>query len=164
MDFVFMFTRDDATVEHCLALFDTVQGAGVGHMGFKDLGVDRATLAALNRRIKAAGGTSYMELVSTADAACRDSARFAAEIGVDRLLGGSNVETVLDAVADSDIACYPFPGRPLDHPTRLGGSADDIAADCRRIEALGCPGVDLLAYRSIEADPLALVRAARLVL
>ena len=36
-----------------------------------------------------------------------------------------------------------------------------MEADCRRFEALGCAGVDLLAYRATEADPMDLVRAAR---
>jgi hypothetical protein len=59
------------------------------------------------------------------------------------------------------VAYYPFPGRPDGHPTRLGGVPETITADCRRFAALGCAGVDLLAYRATEADPLALVRAAR---
>ena len=37
----------------------------------------------------------------------------------------------------------------------------DLEEDCRRFEALGCGGVDVLAFRAREADPLALVRAAR---
>jgi len=36
-----------------------------------------------------------------------------------------------------------------------------IAEDTHRARAQGCGGVDLLAYRATEADPLELVRAAR---
>ena len=36
-----------------------------------------------------------------------------------------------------------------------------VANHCRRARAMGCGGVDLLAYRATEADPLDLVRAAR---
>jgi pentose-5-phosphate-3-epimerase len=36
-----------------------------------------------------------------------------------------------------------------------------VEADCRKAVASGCPGVDLLAYRATDADPLDLVRAAR---
>ena len=39
IDFIFMFTRADQTVEDCLDVFDVVVGAGVKHMGFKDVGV-----------------------------------------------------------------------------------------------------------------------------
>ncbi|GAA2768173.1 hypothetical protein GCM10010103_72150 [Streptomyces paradoxus] len=37
---------------------------------------------------------------------------------------------------------------------------DRIADDCRRAEAAGWAGVDLLAHRATDADPLDLVRAA----
>src|SRR5688572_1343435 len=55
----------------------------------------------------------------------------------------------------------PFPGRPFDHPTKLGASPQQVQEDCRRYRARGCAGVDLLAYRATEADPLELVKAAR---
>jgi putative N-acetylmannosamine-6-phosphate epimerase len=49
----------------------------------------------------------------------------------------------------------------LGHPTKLGGTPADVAADCRRFEEQGAAGVDLLAYRAFEADPIELTRAAR---
>ena len=52
-------------------------------------------------------------------------------------------------------------GRPTGHPTTLGGTPQQVADDCRRFLDRGCAGVDLLAYRATEADPLELVRAAR---
>jgi putative N-acetylmannosamine-6-phosphate epimerase len=36
-----------------------------------------------------------------------------------------------------------------------------VAADTKNAVAKGCAGVDLLAYRATEADPLDLIRAAR---
>jgi hypothetical protein len=133
----------------------------LGHIGFKDVGVDKPTLVELNRRIQALGATSYMELVSTGAEACVDSARLAAEIGVHRLMGGVEPRGIIDALAGTGVAYFPFVGRPEGHPTRLGGTPEEVAADCREVEALGCAGVDLLAYRATDADPLDLVRAAR---
>jgi putative N-acetylmannosamine-6-phosphate epimerase len=49
----------------------------------------------------------------------------------------------------------------MGHPTRLYGDPARIEADCRAAIAAGCPGVDLLAYRAEEADPVELIRAAR---
>ncbi len=161
MEFIFMFTRDDQTVEDCLEVFDLARETGVKHLGFKDVGVARETLVALNDRIKASGGVSYMEVVSTTSEACLNSARSAVEIGVDRLLGGTEAEAMLEVLQGSGIAYFPFPGRPEGHPTQLGGTSEQVATDCRRFEALGCAGVDLLAYRATEADPLDLIRAAR---
>ena len=92
MDFIFMLTRGDETVKDCLELFEAVRPLGLAHVGFKDVGVDAATLHALNRRIKESGATSYIEVVSTTPDACLRSAEMAVEIGVDRLLGGTDVD------------------------------------------------------------------------
>jgi hypothetical protein len=161
MDFVFMLTRGDQTVPDCLEVLDEIRPLGLTHIGFKDIGVSPEVLAELDRRIKASGATSYMEVVSTSREACLRSARVGRDIGVDRLLGGTQVEDVLAILAGSSVRYLPFPGRPFDHPTKLAGSAAQIEDDCRRFRALGAAGVDLLAYRATEDDPLALVRAAR---
>jgi len=156
-----MLTRHDRTIETAPAVLDEIRPLGLGHIGFKDVGADRDRLAMLNRAIRDAGAVSYLEIVSAGPAAAVAAARLAREIGVDRLLGGTATPAMLAALAGSAVAYYPFVGTPLGHPTRLGGDAADIAADCRAARARGCAGVDLLAYRAIEADPLALVRAAR---
>jgi hypothetical protein len=161
MDFVFMLTRSDQTVPDCLEVLEDIRPLGLTHVGFKDVGVPPEVLAELNRRIKASGATSYMEVVSTSAEACLRSARVARDIGVDRLLGGTQVDEVLAILAGSAVAYLPFPGRPFDHPTKLAGTPAQVEDDCRRFQALGCAGVDLLAYRATEAVPLELVRAAR---
>jgi hypothetical protein len=161
VDFIFMLTRDDQTVEDCLDVLDAIRDVGLGHLGFKDVGADPRSLGRLAEGIRRAGAVSYLEVVSTTREACLRSARIGLEIGADRLLGGTDVEPILDLLAGSRIGYYPFPGRPEGHPTRLGGTPETVAADCRRFAQLGCAGVDLLAYRATEADPLALVQAAR---
>lgn len=161
MDFIFMLTRHDQTVEDCLEVMDAIAPVGLSHVGFKDVGVDEDTLRLLNQRIKKSGATSYMEVVSTSREACLRSARAAAEIGVDRLLGGTDVGDVLKILDGTGIGYYPFPGTPVGHPTRLGGSPELVAQHCRDFLQAGCAGVDLLAYRATDADPIDLVRAAR---
>jgi len=161
MDFIFMLTRQDQTVVDALEVFAEIRPLGLRHVGFKDVGVDKRTLHALDQAIKAAGATSYMEVVSTSPEAALQSARVAADIGIDRLLGGTSVAEILAVIKDSAIAYYPFPGRPMGHPTKLGGTAKLVEDQCRRFREMGCAGVDLLAYRATEADPLDLVKAAR---
>ncbi|MGQ0675584.1 MAG: hypothetical protein ACT4N4_05790 [Rhodospirillales bacterium] len=167
MEFIVMLTRDDRTVADCLALAGRIAplaGLGLKHVGFKDVGVPPATLEKLHARIKAMGAISYMEVVSTTPEACLTSARVAAELGVDCLLGGTQVDEVQAILAGKAIQYYPFPGFPRGHPTKLGGTAQDVARHCRAFLAKKCAGVDLLAYRATEADPLDLVRAAKDVL
>jgi hypothetical protein len=164
MDFIFMLTHGDKTVENCLAILDEVLPLGLEHIGFKDIGVSGEVLHALTQRIRGAGVTSYMEVVSETPEACLRSAHVAVELGVDRLLGGTDITAIRPVLEGSDIAYYPFPGFPVDHPTKLRGQPDEVAAHCRAFMASGAAGVDLLAYRATDADPLELVRAARAAL
>jgi hypothetical protein len=164
MDFIFMLTCDDLTVENCLDVYDEVADLGIAHVGFKDIGVGPDVLDRLNRSIKAAGATSYLEVVSLSPADASRAAARAREIGIDCLLGGTDGAAMRDAVSGTGIGCFPFVGRPEGHPTKLRGAVTLIAEDCRRSDALGCAGVDLLAYRAVDCDPLALVREARAAL
>ncbi len=164
MYFILMLTQHDETVPNCLDMLEQVLPLDLRHIGFKDVGVSHETLIELNRRIKSAGATSYMEVVSETSAACLNSARTAAEIGVDRLLGGTDIGAVKAILSGTGIAYFPFPGHPVDHPTRLEGRPEDIAKDCRAFMAEGCAGADLLAYRAVDAEPIDLVKAARTAL
>jgi hypothetical protein len=161
MDFVFMLTRADRTIDDGLQVLAAIADLGIRHIGFKDVGIETAALVELHRAIKAAGATSYLEVVSTSPQACLASARVAREVGFDRLLGGTQLDEILAILDGSDVAYLPFPGRPFGHPTQLAGSPSVIEDDCRRFAAAGAAGVDLLAYRATEADPIELVRAAR---
>jgi hypothetical protein len=161
MDFIFMLTRGDKTVEDCLELFDLIAPIGLQHIGFKDVGVPPETLEKLATKIRASGATSYLEVVSTSPETCLRSARLGRDIGIDRLLGGTDVAEILAILKGSNTTYYPFPGRPHGHPTQLGGLPADIEMQCRAFRKAGCPGADLLAYRSTDADPIDLVKAAR---
>jgi len=156
-----MLTRSDQTVTDGLDVLDDIESVGLTHIGFKDVGVPPETLRALNQRIKAMGATSYLEVVSTSVETMLQSAKVARDIGIDRLLGGTKVDEVLALLAGTKTEYLPFPGRPFDHPTKLGGSVEQVEADCKKFRAQGCAGVDLLAYRATEADPIELVKAAR---
>jgi len=156
-----MLTRGDRTVPDALDVLDDIAAVGLRHIGFKDVGVTPDVLATVHARIKAMGATTYLEVVSTTPEACLESARVGRSLGVDRLLGGTQVEAVMDILRGSNVQYLPFPGTPVGHPTKLRGSPDDVARDCRRAHELGAAGVDLLAYRATEADPIALVTAAR---
>jgi hypothetical protein len=161
VDFIFMLTRSDETVADCLDTWDAIEGVGLRHAGFKDVGVDLPTLIELNRRMRASGVTTYLEVVSTTVEGCLQSSRAAVEIGVDRLMGGTLVDETLQIIAGTGIEYLPFPGLPVGHPTQLGGDAELVERQCNEFDRRGCAGVDLLAYRATDAAPLDLVRAAR---
>lgn len=156
-----MLTRSDATVTDGLDVLDDIRSVGLTHIGFKDVGVPPDVLRELSRRITEMGATSYLEVVSTSTETMLQSAKVAVDIGIDRLLGGTQVDAVLDIVKGTKTQYLPFPGRPFDHPTKLAGTPELVEEQCRTFRAKGCAGVDLLAYRATEADPIELVKAAR---
>jgi mannose-6-phosphate isomerase-like protein (cupin superfamily) len=157
--FIFMLTQNDKTVEDAEIHLKTALAAGIHHIGFKDVGLPVARLKKLNKAIKDGGATSYLEVVSLDQKSELNSARAAVDIGVDILLGGTNVEDVLPILADTDIQYFPFPGKIVGHPSVLEGSIDDIAENAREVASFGgVHGLDLLAYRSSE-DVKALMAA-----
>ena len=107
------------------------------------------------------GATTYLEVVSTHRDQALASVRTATELGVDWLMGGTWIEETLELLHGTSIGTFPSPANPWDTPPASRATPDRIADDCRRAEAAGCAGVDLLAYRATDADPLDLVRAAR---
>ena len=163
MDFILMLTRNDRTIDDAACIVDAACDLGVRHVGFKDMGVSPATMRELVAAIRRRGGLCYLEVVSTTPDAVRGSLATGRALGADRILGGTDVEAAAQILGDLS-RYFPFPGRPVGHPTRLEGSAALIAEHARAASAMGCGGVDLLAYRATEADPLALVRAARAAL
>lgn len=156
-----MLTRDDQTVEDALDIVDDIADLPIKHIGFKDVGVDLITLRQLHDALRGIGAETYLEVVSTAEQSALESARIGRDLGVDWLMGGTWVEQTLAILDGSNTRYLPFPGTPMGHPTVLGGSPEQIAEQTARFEAAGAAGVDLLAYRASEADPLDLVRAAR---
>jgi thiamine monophosphate synthase len=160
MDFILMLTRNDRTIEDADAMVDAALELGIRHVGFKDIGASAATMHSLVSKIRRSGATSYLEVVSTTPAAIVRSLQTARSLGVDRVLGGTDLAAAARVLGDL-AGYFPFPGQPVDHPTRLRGTPELVAEHTRCARALGCGGVDLLAYRAIEADPIELVRAAR---
>lgn len=161
MDFIFMLTRHDQTIEDALHVLDLSANTGVRRFGFKDVGASSNDLRALTAAIRDTGASSYMEVVSTTSERVRQSLETARDIGVDYVLGGQDLDAAREILADGLARFYPFPGKPHGHPTALGGTPDEVARDCRAYVDAGCAGVDLLAYRATDAEPLDLVLAAR---
>jgi len=160
MDFILMLTRNDRTIDDALSLVDPILDLGVTHVGFKDVGLPPESMRELASRIKRRGGVCYLEVVSTTAEAVGRSLEAGRALGVDRILGGTDLDVAERILGDLG-GYYPFPGRPFGHPTQLRGSPALVDAHCRAACAKGCGGVDLLAYRATDADPLDLVRAAR---
>jgi hypothetical protein len=157
-EFIFMLTRDDRTIADARRVYESIAHSGIAHVGCKDIGLPRHELAALLGDIRSNGQTSYLEVVSETEEATLASARAAAEIRPDCLIGGTLIGPVQEVIAGSGIRFFPYVGTVVGHPCLLRGTVEEIADDARRAEELGVDGINLLAYR-YDGDVEALVEA-----
>lgn len=157
--FILMLTAKDRTIPDARARLDEALEAGARHIGFKDVGLPFAELRALADAIRAAGGRSYLEVVSLDETRELESARAAVALDVDCLLGGVRAEAVTEITRDHPVRYHPFPGRITGHPSVLEGPPEAIVESARRLADLEhVHGLDLLAYR-FSGDAPALMRA-----
>jgi hypothetical protein len=158
LEFIFMLTRDDVTLPDAREVYASISQTGVRHVGCKDVGLPTEELAALMDDIRSNGHQSWLEVVSETEEATLASARAAAEMRPDHLIGGTLIEPVQEILAGTGVKFWPYVGRIVGHPCLLRGSIEEIVADTRRAAELGVDGINLLAYR-YDGDVEALVRA-----
>jgi hypothetical protein len=158
IEFIFMLTRDDVTLADAREVYASVATAGVRHVGCKDVGLPADELEALMDDIRGNGHKTYLEVVSETPEDTLLSARVAAQIKPDYLIGGTLIEPVQEILAGTGVRFFPYVGRIVGHPCLLRGSIDEIVADTKRAAELGVDGINLLAYR-YDGDVEALTRA-----
>jgi hypothetical protein len=160
IEFVFMLTHHDRTVDDPLAVYALIRDCGLRYVGFKDVGATPAELREVCAAAHADGLEVMLEVVSTSKADELTSIAAATEIGVDWVLGGTHPRDGLRVLDGSAARYCPFPGTVTGHPSVLHGQIDEIAASARQITALdGVYGLDLLAYRHPSANAAELTRA-----
>ena len=77
------------------------------------------------------------------------------------MLGGTDLAAARRILGDLS-RYFPFPGRPIGHPTRLEGSAALVAEHCGNARGPWDAAASTCSpIRATQADPLDLVRAAR---
>jgi len=159
IEFIFMLTRDDVTLENAREVYASISGSGVRHVGCKDVGLPLEELTALLDDIRSHGHHSHLEVVSETPEATLASARAAAEMRPDHLIGGTLIEPVQEILAGTGVRFFPYVGRIVGHPCLLRGTIDEIARSAAELTARsGVHGLDLLAYR-FDGDVPALVAA-----
>ncbi len=157
-EFIFMLTRNDTTLADARDVYASIADTGVRHVGCKDVGLPREELRELMSDIRGHGHVSYLEVVAETEQDTLQSARVAADVRPDYLIGGTLIEPVQEIIEGTGIRFFPYVGEIVGHPCLLRGSIDAIAEDARRAEAAGVDGINLLAYR-YDGDVPALVRA-----
>ncbi len=164
IEFVFMLTHHDQTVDRPLDVLEQVSGSGLRYVGFKDIGAEVPVLTDVCAAAHGYGMQVMLEVVSTSREDELRSVAAACQIGVDWLLGGTHpadgLALLADAPADRRPRYCPFPGTVVGHPSILLGEIAEIAASAHQMTAMdGVYGLDLLAYRHPTADAAELTRA-----
>jgi len=146
-ELIVMLTHHDQTVHNALELFEGLRDCPITHWGFKDVGLAPDEMKAVVAAMKAAGKTTFLEVVSLSEEEGLRGARLAVELGFDILMGTVFFPSISAYLKDKPVRYYPFPGHVHSHPSILDGTIDEIVAHARELEAHGVHGLDLLTYR-----------------
>lgn len=158
-ELIIMLTHNDVTVKNAAEVFESCKELPATRWGFKDVGLSKVEMIALNRAMKEAGKTTYLEVVTYTEEGCIEGAKLAGECGFDFLTGTVYYPSVDSVLKEYGLKYFPFPGNVGGSPVALTGTIDEIVADAVRLVEAGADGVDLTAYRYIGGDPLELARA-----
>ena len=63
-ELIVMLTNNDKTVIDAVEVFESCKDLPVQKWGFKDVGLDKEAMIDLNQKMKAAGKTTYLEVVT----------------------------------------------------------------------------------------------------
>ena len=146
-ELIVMLTHHDQTVHNALELFEGLRDCPITHWGFKDVGLAPDEMKAVVSAMKAAGKTTFLEVVSLSEEEGLRGAQLAVELGFDILMGTVFFPSISAYLKDKPVRYYPFPGHVHSHPSILDGTIDEIVAHARQLEAHGVHGLDLLTYR-----------------
>jgi len=146
-ELIVMLTHQDETVPNALELFDRTKDYPITHWGFKDVGLPPKEMQSVAIAMKAAGKTTFLEVVSLSEEDGLRGARLAVDSGFDILMGTVFYPSIGEYLKDKPIQYYPFPGHVYGHPSILDGAIDDIVNHARELESYGVHGLDLLTYR-----------------
>jgi hypothetical protein len=155
-----MLTHNDETSKDSFEIFENCKDLPVKYWGFKDVGLSIEELKELNKTIKENGNTTVLEVVSFGEKDGLEAAKLAYECGIDYLTGTVYYPSVLEYAKEKNIKYFPFSGDVSATPQiELKGQIEDVIEDSKQLIEKGVSGVDLVAYRSLDADPLLLAKS-----
>jgi len=155
---IVMLTHNDHTVTNAFDVFNNCKDLAVEHWGFKNVGLPMEKMHDLLAAMKEAGKTTVLEVVTYTEESCLSSAKMAVNYGFDYFTGSLFFDSVWDYLKAEKIKYFPFIGNVGGSPVELRGNIDEIVEEGRKLESLGVYGLDLVAYRYIEGDPINLAR------
>jgi hypothetical protein len=153
---IVMLTYNDVTVKNAYDVFEACKDLPVPDWGFKNVGLPKDEMKRVVKAMKAAGKTTYLEVVTYDEASCLDGAKTAVDCGFDILMGTLYYPSVHAYLKAHGVLYSPFVGKVSGSPSILEGTNEEIIADARGMMAKGITAFDILAYRHvIDGEKLA---------
>lgn len=147
-ELIVMLTHNDKTVENAIEVFEEAKDAPAKYWGFKEVGLPVDKMKQLVQNMKAAGKTTFLEVVAYTEEECLAGAELAVECGFDALCGTLYFDSVRDCAKAAGLNYYPFVGKISGRPSVLEGTIEGIIEEAQTlVREKGIKGFDLLGYR-----------------
>ena len=147
-ELIVMLTHHDRTVTNAIEIFEAAKGSKAKYWGFKEVGIPEDQMTDLVNRMKAAGKTTFLEVVDYTEEVCAEGARIAARCGFDVLMGPLYFDSVKKIADEAGIKYMPFVGELSGRPSVLNGTIQGMIDEANNlVDTKGIRGFDLLGYR-----------------
>lgn len=150
-ELIFMLTHHDVTIPNAHEVFEEVKESAVRFVGCKDIGLSTEKLHELFRKMKDAGKSTFLEVVSYDEQKHFEGVEKAIRIKADFLIGGMPdfAKKTIDLLKKRRVNAkfFPYVGRVTGHPCVLKGTVEEIVKQAEEFEKMGVDGINLLLYR-----------------
>ena len=147
-ELIVMLTHHDRTVTNAIEVFEGAKNSKAKYWGFKEVGIPEDQMIDLVKRMKAAGKTTFLEVVDYTEAGCVEGAKIAARCGFDVLMGTLYFDSVKKVADEAGIKYMPFVGELSGRPSVLNGTIEGMIDEANNlVDTKGIKGFDLLGYR-----------------
>jgi hypothetical protein len=159
-DLIYMLTKDDVTIPNALEVVDEIMDTDLRYIGFKDPqegGLSTDKYKPLMAKLRETDMEIFIEVVSESEELNLRSAKLAVDLGVDYLIGGTFIDSSMQAIAGTNIGFFPYIGEIVGHPCVLEGSIEEMVEEGKMVKKKGIAGINLLAYRREPASEVPLL-------
>ena len=140
---IIMLTHNDKTVPNAIEIFEENKDLPIQYWGFKDVGMEPEKMKVLCTKMREAGKTSFLEVVSYSEEECMRGAKLAVECGFDYLLGTLYYDSVAEYVKKQGLKYCPFAGKVSKSPSILEGTVEEMLAQEAAFAEKGVFGTEI---------------------
>ncbi|MEG1525729.1 MAG: hypothetical protein RR475_12050 [Clostridia bacterium] len=160
-ELIVMLTYHDVTVKNAKEIFLETQHSTADCWGFKIEGTTKESMFDLAQCIKNAGKKVFLEVLAIDEENCLTAAKYAAECGVDHLLGTMYFESVKNLTKKNGMRYSPFVSTDREI---LRGKMGNILKEASELEKEDLFGINLGGFRYVDGDPVQLMRSLSQIL